>query len=63
MSPETALQWALLAAEAAMKVLDKIQDEDLKREATQRTREMISDAKLRLRSEAQEMLNERRRGR
>lgn len=63
MSPETALQWALLAAEAAMKVLDKIQDEDLKREATQRTREMITDAKLRLRSEAQEMLNERRRGR
>lgn len=62
MSPETAIQWALIAAEAAMKVLEQIGDHDLRNEAARQTREMLSDEKLRLRAAAQEMLDRRKRG-
>lgn len=61
MGAETALQWGLLAAQAAMKILDKIQDEELRREAAAETRQMLTDQKLLLRAEAQEMLMERKR--
>lgn len=61
MTPETAIQWALLAAEAAMKILDQIQDKDTREEAARQTRAMITDQKLLLRAEAQRMLDRRRR--
>lgn len=60
MNPETVVQWALLAAEAAMKVLDQIQDKDTRDEAARQTRAMLTDQKLLLRAEAQRMLDERR---
>ncbi len=57
--PKTVLQWAGLIAEGALKVAREIKDAEVRREAMKQARDWLTDQKVLLDLELQDMLDEK----